>query len=226
MNGIHDMGGMHGFGPVHAEEDEPTFHEVWEGRVYGLVMDLAFRGVFASTAVVRFAIESIEPVDYLSLSYYQKWFLAAENILIKNGSLTAGELDAKTDFFRQHPAAVPEQREDREHFKQVMAAHSGPQPLHWEVGIAPKFDVGAVVRVRNINPIGHTRLPRYVRGKQGVVDRIHGVHTFDDTLPQDAASGPQPVYNVRFQAQELWGNAAVAQDSLYIDMWESYLEPI
>ena len=216
MNGIHDMGGMHGFGPVEPEEDEPVFHEHWEGRMFGLMV-AAGSGMFS-----RHAIESIEPARCLASSYYERWMLALEKGLMERGDVTAGELDDRTNFFRQNPKARPVRREDSKLAERVRAGMYRQRSPRREALFPPKFRVGDPVTARNINPAGHTRLPRYVRGKKGVVARLNGVY---DT-PDEMASRPsQPVYNVRFLASELWGESAEQNGTLHIDMWESYLEP-
>ena len=220
MNGIHDMVGMHGFGPVEREEDEPVFHSPWEGRVLGM------RRLLPGLSGGRFGVESLDPVVYLTSSYYEKWMRATVNALIEKGLLTAEELDAKTEFYREHPEAMVPRREDPERLAQVRqrfvsAARTARRD---DVDIPPRFKVGDAVRTRNIHPLGHTRLPRYVRGKQGVVAIYQGVQEFQDTVPGDPDPPPQPLYNVRFDAAELWGTSAEANQTLYIDMWESYLD--
>jgi nitrile hydratase len=194
---------MQGFGRVSPEEDEPVFHEPWEGRVFGIVRSAAVPNLFS-----RFAIESIEPARYLSSSYYERWMMMLESRLLDDGIVTAEELDAKTERFRQHPDASPSRHEDPalvRSWKERLRSAGSP---HREVGVLPQFDVGDPVATRNINPTGHTRLPQCARAKHGVVARCHGVHD-----------------SVRFDATELWGEAAEANQVVYIDMWESYLMP-
>ena len=222
MNGIHDMGGMHGFGSIDREENEPVFHAPWEGRVLGMVQ----HGPVRVAGGFRSAIERIPPARYLSSSYYERWLIALEETLVGAGVLTPEELDERTAFFRGHPDAVPPRREDRENLESRVRPVFTHRPPHREVGIVPRFAAGDSVRARNINPAGHTRIPRYVRGKQGVIDRTHGVHDFQDTVLPGVVAQPQPVYGVRFDAVELWGDSAEDNGSVYVDMWESYLEPV
>lgn len=218
MNGVHDMGGMHGFGPVEPEQDEPVFHERWEGRVYGM------RRQLGRLAGHRAAIERLEPAVYLASSYYEKWLRSTENTLVERGILTADELDARMEYFRASPDAPVPRLEDPERAKAAVdSIHTLVRPGR-DVGIAPSFAVGDRVRVRNINPPGHTRLPRYARGKFGVIAHFHGVHDLQDDVPPGVRPAPQPVYNVRFEASELWGDGAEAKQVVYIDMWESYVE--
>ena len=219
MNGVHDMGGTHGSGPVEPEEDEPVFHEPWEGRMFGLMV-AAGSGLFS-----RQAIESIEPARYLASSYYERWMLALEKRLRERGDVTSEELDDRTDFFRQHPEARPVRREDPELAERVRAGMYRQKSAQREALSPPKFRVGDPVTAGDVNPVGHTRLPTYVRGKRGVVARLNGVYDTPDTVDDVESWPPQQVYNVRFLASELWGESAEPNGTLHIDMWESYLKP-
>ena len=218
MNGVHDMGGMHGFGPIEPEANEPVFHAAWEGRIFGMM--LSGPRVFS-----RFAIESIEPARYLASSYYERWMLAMEKVLMDRGMLTAEEVDARIEFYRENPEAGLPRRDEPELSRRALEQMYSQRSPQRDVGDASRFGVGDQVRTRNINPVGHTRLPRYARGKPGVIHRVHGVYEFQDTVPDGVESPPQAVYNVRFEAHELWGESARKNESVYIDMWESYLEP-
>lgn len=223
MNGVHDMGGMHGFGPIDIEADEPVFHEKWEGRVYGMVTsireELDVYGPYGS----RHYIENIPPARYLASSYYEKWMLALESALVSKGLLTAEEIDARTREFGEDPSAEVATRNDPELAKRVRERIYKPQPLEQQADSSPLFAVGDEVAVRNIHPVGHTRLPRYVRGKRGVIAGIYGAQGFQDE-PTVADSSPQHVYSVVFEADELWGENAELNQSLYIDMWECWME--
>ncbi len=223
MNGIHDMGGMHGFGPMPIEVDEPVFHEPWEGRVYAMAI-AAGRKRLTLPGGLRVFIESLEPARYLQSSYYERWLGALEASLVSNGAITEEELEGRTAYFAKNPESWPERREDPEQAAKIAASiyrHRSPQR---ETEASPRFRVGDQVRARNINPSGHTRLPRYIRGKFGVVARLHGVHSFDDSMAQGLGPQPQHIYNVRFEARELWGAEASETECVYIDMWDSYLE--
>lgn len=224
MNGIHDMGGMHGFGQVPHEGDEPVFHEPWEGRVMGIRRALAKHQIYEPYNF-RFAVERLDPAVYLSSSYYERHLRATENAAISKGLITREEMDEKMEFFRQHPEAVPPRREDPEESTHIQEITFMLQPLHRNTGTTPRFHVGDTVRARNINPAGHTRLPRYVRGKRGVVAKYYGVHDFPDMDLAGTKSPPQPIYSVQFDAAELWGTSAEENQVLFIDMWEEYIEP-
>ena len=223
MNGIHDMGGMHGFGPVPIETDEPVFHAPWEGRVYAMAI-AAGKKRLTEPVGLRAYIEGLEPARYLRSSYYERWMGALEDALISKGVATREELDRLTEHFAEKPDSKPERREDPELAAKVAASifsHRSPQR---ETDREQRFNVGDRVCARTINPIGHTRLPRYIRGRSGVVTRLHGVHSFDDSKSQGLGPQPQHIYNVRFEARELWGEEASETESVYIDMWDSYLD--
>ena len=222
MNGIHDMGGMHGFGPVEREENEPVFHHDWEGRAFAMrvVTPVPIPGG------ARNNIETMEPLHYLRSSYYEKWLHARVKGLIDSGALTAEELQAREALCRDRPDTPAPRRDDSERVQAVLAnlrTHRSPRR---DVDTQPQFGIGDAVRVRNLHPPGHTRLPRYVRGKRGVVVRFYGFQDVQDAQPPGVAAAPEAVYAVRLPASELWGDAAEANSTVCIDMWESYLEPL
>ena len=222
MNGIHDMGGMHGFGPIEREANEPVFHHDWEGRAFAMrvVTPVPIPGG------ARNNIETMEPLHYLRSSYYEKWLHARVKGLIDSGVLTAEELRAREALHRDRPDTQMPRREDGERVRTVLAnlrTHRSPRR---DVDTQPQFGLGDAVRVRNLHPPGHTRLPRYVRGKRGVVVRFYGFQDVQDAQPSGVVIEPQAVYAVRLAASELWGDAAEANSTVCIDMWESYLEPL
>ena len=222
MNGIHDMGGMHGFGPIEREENEPVFHHAWEGRVFAMQRATPVPIPGGS----RNNIEQMDPIHYLTSSYYEKWLHSRIKGCIDAGVLTAEELEARMAFYRDHADASVPRRDDParvQHALQALRTHRSPLRA---VNIQPQFSPGTIVRACNLHPPGHTRLPRYVRGKRGVVARFYGCFDLQDTLPPGVEVPPQPLYAVRFEAQELWGEAAEANSVVYIDMWESYLEAV
>jgi nitrile hydratase beta subunit len=219
VDGIHDMGGMHGFGPIVREENEPVFHHAWEGRVYAMSMwrQVPIDGGF------RYAIERMNPAHYLATSYYEKWLYIITQAYIAAGVFTQAELDDRVAQFRSNPRATLPQRTNPERAQRVLADTFAPESLRKTMELQPVFRIGDTVRARNIHPVGHTRLPRYARGKRGIVTQYYGIQDIDDTLPTGAKA--QPLYSVRFDAEELWGESAEPNCALYIDMWESYLEP-
>jgi nitrile hydratase subunit beta len=218
MNGVHDLGGMHGMGPIHYEKNEPVFHARWEERVYAINRALGAWHKWNLDAW-RHDIELLPPHDYLRMSYYEKWFAALEKRVVNYGFVTEEELangKAAAGTNKATPALTPE----------LAREISRGIPSSKDPSIQPLFQVGERVRARNINPTGHTRLPRYARGKTGQIARDHGVYAFPDTNAQYKGEKRQHVYSVRFASRELWGEQASPRDSVYIDMWDDYLEHI
>jgi nitrile hydratase len=218
MNGVHDMGGMHGMGPIAPEADEPVFHEPWEARVFALYRATSVLGKWNIDAG-RHARERIPPADYLRMSYYEKWFAGLITVLEESGLVTHAEVENGKPAMGI-PKAIPPRRAE-----QVAALAAERGWFERPVNALPRFAVGQDVRARKINPTGHTRMPRYARGNAGVVDRVHGAHVFPDSNAHFRGESPQHLYSVRFSARELWGDAASARDAVYIDLWEGYLEP-
>ena len=219
MNGVHDMGGQQGMGPVKYEKNEPVFHARWEGRVYAMTRSMrAFRKWSIDTD--RYALERLPPIDYLRMSYYERWVTRLEAQVVKFGFVTREEMEtgkAAPGSTKATPALTLK-TSSRWVNRGIASAH--------EPGIPPLFAVGERVRARNIHPIGHTRLPRYARGKTGIVARDHGVYIFPDTNAHFRGEKRQHVYSVRFSARELWGESASPRDSVHIDMWDDYLEQV
>ena len=219
MNGVHDMGGTHGMGPVQYEKDEPVFHSVWEGRVYAITRAIrAFRKWTLDAD--RYGIEIIPPADYLRMSYYERWLTRLEAQLVKFGLVTQDELNNATAT-PGSSAATP---------ALTMATASQWQsrgiPSSIDPQVRASVSVGQRGRARNINPTGHTRLPRYARGKAGVIVRDHGVYAFPDTSAHGLGDKRQHVYAVRFTARELWGDGASARDVIHLDLFDDYLEKV
>jgi nitrile hydratase beta subunit len=203
MNGIHDMGGMDGFGPVMREEHEPVFHSRWEARLFGLLAACRRTG---NADEFRHAIERIPAPRHLNSSYYERWLDALQILLIEKGMLSRDELLA-----RGADPPIPAQAPMR----------LKPMPPR---RARARFRPGDPIVARNLNPAGHTRLPRYVRGKRGVVRRDWGIYAFPDTNAHGGGERPQHVYSVAFKARELWGASAASRDWVYIDLWEDYLQ--
>jgi nitrile hydratase beta subunit len=212
MNGIHDMGGMQDMGPVRPEKNEPVFHAAWERRVFALDM--------AVDETNRYEIELIPPADYLRMSYYEKWLTSLIETLKKAGLATSAEIENGKAvggiISGRHVLSVAE----------VASMIVPPPETKVPITAVPRFHVEQRVRARNINPMGHTRLPRYLRGKLGAIERMWGVESLwdRDTEGRRVDNKPQPVYSVRFAARELWGDQASPRDSVYADLWEGYLE--
>jgi nitrile hydratase beta subunit len=216
MNGIHDMGGMQDMGPVHHEQNEPVFHAPWEGRVYGMDRSLsAFRKW--TIDAWRHHIETLPPADYLRMSYYEKWLAAIEKRVVQYGFVTAEELASGK------PA--PGSPKLKPALTVAMAGVFARNiPSAKDPSVTALYRVGEHVRARNINPAGHTRLPRYARAKTGEIIRDHGVYAFPDSAAQGLGDKRQHLYSVRFTARELWGAAASTHDFVHLDIWDDYLE--
>ncbi|MGI9259650.1 MAG: nitrile hydratase subunit beta [Gammaproteobacteria bacterium] len=216
MNGIHDMGGMDGMGEIGYDADAPIFSDVWEGRVQALHAATAtFRG-----GPLRPTIEEIPAADYLGMTYYERWLAALISRLVQTGLVTADEIESGRLNPDLESAAIAALAPTAA----VATLRRTPQ-TESDLDIAPRFELGESVRGRNINPPRHTRMPRYTRGKVGVVERDRGVFALPDNETYDLDARPQHVYLVRFASRELWGETASVRDSVYIDMWEDYLEP-
>ncbi|HEX6404380.1 MAG TPA: nitrile hydratase subunit beta [Pseudonocardiaceae bacterium] len=218
MNGAQDLGGMMGFGPVRPEHDDKRFHADWERRALAMVVATGATGCWTIDAA-RHARESLPPGEYLTSSYYEIWTRGLEALLVDAGLVTADELaqgrllgagDTLTHVLRPGDVA------------QVLAAGS---PYDRPVAKPARFAMGDWVRTRNLHPAGHTRLPRYARAKEGVIERLHGGFVFPDTNAHGAGECPQWLYTVRFEARELWGDSADPAHTVAIDAWESYLDP-
>jgi len=217
MNGIHDMGGLQDMGPVQHERDEPVFHAEWEGRVYAINSALRATGKWNLDAW-RHQIELLPPVEYMQMTYYERWLRINEQLLVKHGLVTPTELaSGKPDpgSTKAIPALTAA----------AVANRLGRGiPSSQDPAVRPQFKVGQRVRARNMNPVGHTRLPRYARGKVGIIGRDHGVYLFPDTNAHFQGEKRQHVFSVRFTARELWGEHASARDTVHLDMWDDYLE--
>jgi len=219
MNSVHDMGGMHGMGPVKQEKNEPVFHARWEARVFALNRAVgAWRkwNIDAS----RHQRELIPAAEYLRMTYYERFLVGLTELLIKSGLVTRTEVESGKPARGSKKASPPLTAD------QVPLLVATGEPASRSTPAAPKFQVGQRIRARNINPSGHTRLPRYARGKLGTVERDHGVFVFPDTNAHFLGEQPQHVYSVRFAARELWGEQASSQDAVYVNLWDDHLDPV
>jgi nitrile hydratase subunit beta len=220
MDGIHDLGGMHGFGSVPQTPGDTESYAPWERSVQGLFR-VALARRLLNLDEFRHGIERMAPADYLRLSYYERWYSSIERNLVEKGLVTEAEVAAQMARLDQQPSAPPPSQVG-------LAGGPSPRPTSSPFrrdGPAPIFSVGDRVVTRNLHPKGHTRLPRYARGKHGVIQRVHGVFVFPDTNAHGLGEQPQAVYSVRFDAHELWGDDSEPAASVSLDLWESYLEP-
>jgi nitrile hydratase len=218
MNGVHDMGGMHGFGKVVPERDEPVFHADWEGRVLALTRAVLFTRAW-NIDVFRYSQERLPPQVYLSVSYYHRWLLGITESALERGLVELDELEAGHAL---HPARPVERTMKPSDVQAAfMRAPFGRTPPR-----EARFEPGDPVRTKNINPPGHTRLPRYARGKEGKVQAIHGCHVFPDSKVAGKGDDPQWLYTVVFTGRELWGEQADPSLSVSIEAFEPYLEAV
>ena len=217
MNGPHDLGGAHGFGPVEPEDNEPVFHTDWEKTAFALVMALGYTGTWHIDDS-RHARERMPPADYLASSYYEIWFAGLKRLLVEHGLVSEAEIDAGKSLSPPVPlTAVPAE----DVMAKLMADGSYERPAP-----APaRFKAGDQVRARVMNPAGHTRLPRYVRGRAGTVAAIRGCHVFPDAHCGTDRQDPRWLYSIAFAAENVWGPQGRAGDEIRLDMWEPYLEP-
>jgi nitrile hydratase len=208
MDGVHDIGGVAGFGAVEIEAAEPTFHEDWERRVFRLNTAALLAGIVRSGGAFRHSIERMEPGHYLTSSYYEHWLTGIATLVVEHGLVSRAELDERANGW------FP-----------LSGIGRGTAP---DVGAddqtVPRFDIGREVRVRAWHPAGHTRAPRYVQGKRGVVVRHDGAFSVPDVEAHSDRRRLEPTYSVRFTAEELWGEGGALGEVVHVDLWESYLE--
>jgi nitrile hydratase subunit beta len=216
MNGVHDMGGMHGFGKVEPEPDEPAFHAPWEGRVLAMNRAMGSIGQW-NIDIARFSREQLPPQVYLGSSYYRKWELGLEDLCVQYGLVGADELAAGRAL---HPAKPVARTVTAADAAKALSRGSFERPA----STLAKFKAGDHVRTRNINPPTHTRLPRYARSRAGIVECIRGCHVFPDAVVAGKGEEPHWLYTVVFDGRELWGAAADPTVKVSIDAWEPYLE--
>lgn len=226
MNGIHDMGGLHGFGPVEREENEPVFHSYWESRVFCITQVIDTKQVW-NLDEHRHEIERMYAADYLTAGYYGRWLFAMERLLDRKNVLGAAEVQRRVDELdRGTPLLSPPEKGPRDW------PLPEDQRVHWgawrhDQTVRPLYSVGDNVRVRNIHPAGHTRVTSYARGKLGVIDRVNAeAWVFPDTRAHYLGERTQAVYGVRIDGNELWGPQAEPNTYVYIDLSEEHLEPV
>lgn len=217
MNGGHDLGGMHGLGVINpeSETDEPVFHHPWERRVFALTLATGFLGHW-NLDQSRHARERQHPIDYLRNTYYENWLAGLQTLLIDSGLLTEVELQSgfcDKGFPNQEIVLTK---------KEVKAKLQEGKSVELPVATSPQFMIGQEVMVVNRHPIGHTRAPRYTRGRRGTVIHQHGGHIFPDDHAMGNQTG-QHLYTVCFDAVELWGQDNADNEQVYVDLWESYL---
>ena len=215
-NTIHDMGGMHGFGPVEAEPNEPVFHADWEKRVLAMQRAMGFTGLWTIDGG-RASLETLLPITYLASSYYERWFRGLERRVVAHGLVGEDEIAAGRSLRVGRLLNRKLALADAKNWRWPNFERSAPSPA--------RFKAGNRVRTRNINPETHTRLPRYARGRLGTVEAIRGCHVYPDTAALGDHEHAEWLYTVVFPARELWGEAADPTVKVSIEAFEPYLEP-
>ena len=218
MNGVHDLGGMHGFGPVERVPGAPTL-EPWEAAVVAITNDTMRAGLY-NIDEFRHGIERMEPVHYLGSSYFEHWLDGIVRLLVEEGVIDAAELDMRTSAYA----------EGRDVEIAITGSPAPPAPVgggtvRREIADPPRFSVGDPVRTQTWAPGGHTRLARYARAKRGTIHAHRGAYVFPDANAHGLGEQPGHVYSVRFDAAELWGATAEPGTTVFIDLWEPYLLP-
>ena len=206
MDGVHDLGGLDGFGPVEFEKSEPFFAEDWERRVFRFMVG-SLGPLGGNGGMFRHSIERMEPAHYLASSYYEHWLTGVTTLAIEAGAATLDELE------RRAGGRFPLSRPDR-----------GVLPDDLTARTEPRYSVGDEVRVRAWHPPGHTRAPRYVQGKRGTIVRFDGAHNVADIEAHGGGFVTDPVYSVRFTSRELWGEAGADGEVMHVDLFERYLQ--
>jgi nitrile hydratase len=224
MDGIHDVGGMDGFGDLPPDEPDGAspFHEGWEGRVQAAYVAGLGNDVF-DLDEFRYRLERQAPTYYLETPYYERWLTGISGLFVEAGVIDREELAERTAAFEAGEAALDEAAggpDVEELVAGVAATYDSERPAR-----DPAFEAGDRVRVRKEHPSGHTRCPRYVRGATGEVMAHRGAHV----LPDANAHGgevAEPLYNARFDAADLWGADNTDADAVRIELWESYVEGV
>ena len=218
MNGAHDMGGVHGFGAVEPERNEPPFHAEWERRAFALTLAMGAAGGW-NLDMSRSAREDRPPEDYLSKSYYEIVLAGLEHLLAARGLVGQDEIAAGRML---HPAQPVKRTLSPDDVGKVLYRGG---PTERKASAPARFKPGDRVRAKNMHPRTHTRLPRYVRGHVGIVEAVRGCHVFPDSNATGAGENPQWLYTVRFDGRELWGPDGDPTSKVSVDAWEPYLEP-
>jgi len=222
MDGVHDMGGMHGFGRAVWPGADAAYHERWEPRVFAIqiLVGLERLGAGPGGRPVR---EEMDPAQYLAASYYERWLYSAEQRLLRKGTISPGEIEAMME--RLSAGETEPEHHDHAMAERILADLRTPMPMGAPAE-DPRFDPGQRVRVKRMHPPGHTRCPRYVRGAVGAIEGVRGADRLPDRSVYGEQVDPEPVYSVGFSSEELWGPAEEPAWTVSLDLWESYLEPV
>jgi nitrile hydratase len=221
VDGAHDIGGMHGFGPVVTPGSELPYHEVWEPRLHALHLVSGMEGLGAGPGG-RQVREELDPASYLAASYYERWLFSAERRLLRNGTIDPGEVEAMMERLAAGEDAV--EHADAAMAERIVARFHRRSPMQPPPADA-RFEPGDRVRVQRMRPPGHTRCPRYVRGIAGTIESVRGADRLPDLTTYGKPAEPEPVYAVAFASQDIWGATEEPPFTMLLDLWDSYLEP-
>ena len=226
MNGIHDLGGHDGYGPVVQEPNEPVWHAEWERTAFTMFFAGALGGFF-NLDMFRAGIEQMPPAQYLSTTYYEHWLHTIENHVAAGGSLDPAELDRRTEHYLAHPDEPLPALDKPELAETFAGVASSGLPAGRDTGATPKYAVGDTLRVTLDAPLKHTRKAAYIRGHVGTIEAVHMPYVFPDSASTGRGEDPQVVYSITFTAAELWGeDAAEPNTTVVFDVWEPYLEAV
>ena len=231
MDSVHDLGGTDGIGEIERGEDEagvePYFHEEWERKVFALLPQTMGQGLY-NLDEFRHSIERMNPSHYLSSPYYEHWLYAMEDRLVEHGVISEEEIQSRLEEVKsaENPEELIPEQEDSEFTREILnVVEAGASTMRDPVD--PTFNAGESVKVKNIHPEGHTRCPQYVRRAEGIIDEVRGTFVLPDANAHHEGENPEPVYSVGFSSDELWGEETAGEnETIYIDLWESYLESI
>lgn len=225
MNGVFDLGGTDGLGPVDPPDSEPVFRAEWEKTVFAMYPACVGAGYFGIDQF-RHGTEKMDPATYLSSPYYQHWLHSIEAHVIEIGAIEADELARRTRHYLDNPdAPLPEHSQRQELLDFVDIAVSAGASAARRTSKQPRFTVGDKVRTAHVSPFGHTRLARYIRGKQAVVVAHRGSFIYPDSAGNGLGDAPEHVYTIKFTSEELWGKGfGDPNASVCFDVWDPYVE--
>jgi nitrile hydratase beta subunit len=224
MNGVHDLGGTDGLGPVQVEQDEPVWHADWEKAVFAMFPTNAVKGFFGVDQF-RYGIEQMPAAEYLLSPYYEHWAHTVEHYTVKAGAIDPEELEKRTQYYLEHPDAPVPERTDPDLVALMERMVRQGAPARRDSDRTARFAVGDRVRVVDDSPFGHTRRARYIRGRTGVIQKAHGTFVYPDSAGNGLGDDPQHVYTVLFRAADLWGEKVGDPNAtVTFDVWEPYLE--
>jgi len=222
MDGIHDLGGKHGYGPVVMEDNEPVFHDRWEAAVFTMSGSGRRAGAWNNSDRFRHGVERIDPVAYLSQGYYGRWLGGIETLLVEAGVFTQAEITERASLFGGTPSDLIAARPARQ--PDPMGVVESGRTARREADTSPALKVDDRVKTVAAGSAGHTRLPAYARGRRGRIIASQGCWVFPDTNAHGEGEQQRYLYTVEFLASELWGSEADDRVSVCLDLFEPYLE--